>query len=236
MDPAFWIELRRGLRAAKPDALVLGEATGHFDWLARYAGRLDAIFDFDFAHMARETFARRRMGLVDFAAWMDAHDTALPGLALATLLDNHDMNRFLWMARGDTERLKLAATLLMTLPGMPVIYYGTEVGLTQRHDGVAENAEARLPMLWGADQDHDLLAHFQKLGRLRAESPALRRGSRRTLSVDADRLVYERVLGEERVVVSLNVKTSGWSVVDGSGRDRLGQDDVLGVGPDQRPG
>jgi len=236
VDPAFWIELRRGLRAAKPDALVLGEATGHFDWLARYAGRLDAIFDFDFAHMARETFARRRMGLVDFAAWMDAHDTALPGLALATLLDNHDMNRFLWMARGDTERLKLAATLLMTLPGMPVIYYGTEVGLTQRHDGVAENAEARLPMLWGADQDHDLLAHFQKLGRLRAESPALRRGSRRTLSVDADRLVYERVLGEERVVVSLNVKTSGWSVVDGSGRDRLGQDDVLGVGPDQRPG
>ncbi|TMC81400.1 MAG: hypothetical protein E6J06_12920, partial [Chloroflexi bacterium] len=236
VDPAFWIELRRGVRAVKPDALVLGEATGHFDWLARYAGRLDAIFDFDFAHMARETFARRRMGLVDFAAWMDAHDTALPGLALATLLDNHDMNRFLWMAGGDKRRLKLAATLLMTLPGMPVIYYGTEVGLTQRHDGVTENAEARLPMLWGADQDRDLLAHFQRLGRLRAESPALRRGSRRTLSVDADSLVYERVLGDERVVVSLDLRSSSGSIVDGSGRDRLGQDDVLGVSPDQRPG
>ena len=236
VDPAFWIELRRGVRAVKPDALVLGEATGHFDWLARYAGRLDAIFDFDFAHMARDTFARRRMGLVDFAAWMDAHDTALPGLALATLLDNHDMNRFLWMAGGDKRRLKLAATLLMTLPGMPVIYYGTEVGLTQRHDAVTENAEARLPMLWGADQDGDLLAHFQRLGRLRAESPALRRGSRRTLSVDADSLVYERVLGDERVVVSLDLRSSSGSIVDGSGRDRLGQDDVLGVSPDQRPG
>ncbi|OLB81357.1 MAG: hypothetical protein AUI15_39985 [Actinobacteria bacterium 13_2_20CM_2_66_6] len=236
VDPSFWIGLRRELRAVKPEVLVLGEATGHFDWLARYAGRLDAIFDFDFAHMVRETFARRRVGLVDFAEWLDAHDNAFPGLALATLFDNHDMNRFLWMAGGDTGRLKLAGTLLMTLPGMPVIYYGTEVGLTQRYDGATENAEARLPMLWGADQDRELLAHFQKLGRLRAQSPALRRGSRRTLSVDADSLVYERVLGEERVVVSLDLKTSSWSVVDGSGRDRLGQDDVLGVGPDQRPG
>ncbi len=215
---------------------MLGEATGHFDWLARYAGRIDAIFDFDFAHMTRETFARRRIGLPDFAEWMDAHDSSFPGLALATLLDNHDMNRFLWMAGGDKGRLKLAATLLMTLPGMPVIYYGTEVGLTQRHDGVTENAEARLPMLWGADQDRELLAHFQELGRLRAESPALRRGSRRTLSVDADSLVFERALDDERVVVSLNLKTSSGTVVDGSGRDRLGQDDVLRVGPDQRPG
>jgi glycosidase len=234
VDPAFWVELRRGIRATKPDAIVVGEATGHFDWLARYAGRIDAIFDFDFAHAVRETFARGRMDPAAFGAWMDQHDNALPGLALATLLDNHDMNRFLWMAGGDLRRLKLAATLLMTLPGMPVIYYGTEVGMTQRYDGVIENAEARLPMLWGADQDRDLLAYFQRLGRLRAESAALRRGSRRTLRADRDVLVYERALGEERMVVSLDFKSLRGSVVDDAGRDRLGQDDVLGVRPDQR--
>jgi glycosidase len=166
---------------------------------------------------------------------LDEHDNAFPGLAMATLLDNHDMNRFLWMAGGDVRRLKLAATLLMTLPGMPVIYYGTEVALTQRHDGALENAEARLPMLWGADQDRDLLAFFQQLGRLRAESPALRRGSRRTLHADSNVLVYERVLGEERIVVTLDMKALNGSVVDDAGRDRLGQDDVLGVRPDQRP-
>jgi glycosidase len=235
VDPAFWVELRRGIRAAKPDAIVLGEATGHFDWLARYAGRIDAIFDFDFAHAVRETFARGRMDPATFAAWMDEHDNALPGLALATLLDNHDMNRFLWMAGGDVRRLELAATLLMTMPGMPVIYYGTEVGLTQRYDGVVENAEARLPMRWGADQDRALLTHFQRLGRLRAESPALRRGSRRTLRADEDVLVYERVLDEERLVVTLDFKALSGSVVDDTGRDRLGQDDVLRVRPDQRP-
>ena len=235
-DPSFWIELRRELREVKPDALIIGEATGHFDWLARYAGRLDAIFDFDFAYVVRSTFGRRRMDLVEFARWMDAHESALPGLALATLLDNHDMNRFLWLSGGDGRRLKLAATLLMTLPGMPVIYYGTEVGLSQRHDAATENAEARLPMLWGADQDAELLAYFRRLGRLRRESHALRRGTRRTLHADPNELVYERVLGDERLVVSLNLETLSGSIVDGSGRDRLRQDDVLGVSPDQGPG
>jgi glycosidase len=204
VDPAFWVELRRGLRAVKTDALVLGEATGLPDWLARYAGRLDAIFDFDLAYYVRQALAGGRMGAAAFATWLDEHDRAYPGLGLATLLDNHDMNRFLWMAGGNVDRLKLAATLLLTLPGMPVIYYGTEVGLSQRFDGAIENAEARLPMLWGGEQNQDLLAHFQALGRLRRDSVALRRGERRTVLADAEVFAYERSAGEESVVVALN--------------------------------
>ncbi len=204
VDPAFWVELRRGLREVKPDALILGEATGTADWLARYAGRLDAIFDFDLAYYVRQALARGRMDATAFASWLDEHDDAYPGLALATLLDNHDMNRFLWMANGNAARLKLAATLLMTLPGMPVIYYGTEVGLSQRHDGEIENAEARLPMLWGADQHQDVLEHFQGLGRLRRGSVPLRRGIRATIHADKDVFAFERVAGDDRIVVALN--------------------------------
>jgi len=204
VDPAFWVELRRGLRSIKPDALVLGEATGLPEWLARYAGRLDAIFDFDLAYYVRQAIARGRMDAAGFATWLDEHDRAYPGLALANLLDNHDMNRFLWMAGGNVDRLKLAATLLLTLPGMPVIYYGTEVGLSQRFDGVIENAEARLPMLWRTDQNQDLLAHFQALGRMRRDSTALRQGDRRTVFADAEVFAYERRAGDERVVVTLN--------------------------------
>jgi glycosidase len=204
VDPAFWVELRRGLREISPQALILGEATGVPEWLARYAGRLDAIFDFDLAYYIREALGRGRMNAAGFAAWLDEHDHAYPGLALATLLDNHDMNRFLWTANGNADRLKLAATLLMTLPGMPVIYYGTEVGMTQRYDGVIENAEARLPMLWGEAQNQDVLAHFQELGRMRRESVALRRGDRRTLLADEEVFAYERRSGDEVVTIALN--------------------------------
>src|SRR5260370_30997102 len=143
------------------------------------------------------------MDAAGFAAWLDEHDRAYPGLGLATLLDNHDMNRFLWMAGGNVDRLKLAATLLLTLPGMPVIYYGTEVGLSQRFDGVMENAEARLPMLWGGEQNQELLAHFQALGRMRRDSVALPRGHRRTVLAHARVFAYERATPDERVVVAL---------------------------------
>jgi glycosidase len=235
VDPAFWVELRRGLRAVKPDALVLGEATGHSDWLARYAGRIDAIFNFDLAYAIRQTFATGRMDLAEFGRQLDASDAAYRSMVQATLLDNHDMPRFLGKAGGDVGRLMLAATLLMTLPGMPVVYYGTEVGLSQAPAGATEDVGARMPMLWGKDQDAELLAFFQRLGRLRAASPALRRGSRRTLHADARELVYERVLGDERIVVSLNLATLTGQVRDGAGRDRLLEDEELGVGPDQGP-
>ncbi len=204
VDPSFWLALRRAVREVKPDALILGEATGTSDWLARYSGRIDAIFDFFLAYYIREALGRGRMDGPAFASCLEEHEQAYPGLALATLLDNHDMNRFLWVARGSVDRLKLAATLLMTLPGMPVMYYGTEVGLSQRYDGVIENAEARLPMLWGADQNHDLLAHFRGLGRMRRDSRALRQGSWRTLLADAEVFAYERRAGDESVVVALN--------------------------------
>jgi glycosidase len=76
--------------------------------------------------------------------------------------------------------------------------------LSQRHDGEIENAEARLPMLWGADQDQDVLEHFQWLGRMRRGSPALRRGDMVTLLADKEVFAFERVTGDERVVVALN--------------------------------
>src|SRR5207247_9546012 len=48
-DPALWVELRAGLREIKPDALVLGEATRHFDRLPPHRGRLAATCSFHFA-------------------------------------------------------------------------------------------------------------------------------------------------------------------------------------------
>ena len=236
VDPSFWVGLRRGLRAVKPDALVLGEATGHPDWLARYAGRLDAIFDFDLAYALRQAFALGKMDMLQLVPFLAAHDASYPGLALATIIDNHDMPRFLGKAKGDVRRLMLAATVLMTVPGMPVIYYGTEVGLSQLHGRASDDVGARMPMLWDKDQDVELLGFFQRLGRLRQESAALRRGTWHALRVDRDELAYERVLGDERVVVTLDLKNLSGSVVDDTGRDRLGEDDVLGLRPDQGPG
>ena len=93
-------------------------------------------------------------------------------LSLPSFLDNHDMNRFLWVVRGDIRRLKLAALCQFTLPQPPIIYYGTEVGLSQQRDvryadGSGHPEELRLPMLWGDAQNRDLLAFYRGLVTLR---------------------------------------------------------------------
>jgi len=95
-----------------------------------------------------------------------AHNTAYypDDFFMPTFLDNHDMNRFLFAVEGDTDKLKAAARRQFQMPGAPIIYYGTEVGLSQNNDSQtgAGLEESRLPMPWG-DFDEDLLAFYKDL-------------------------------------------------------------------------
>ena len=83
---------------------------------------------------------------------------------MLSFLDNHDMDRFLYLAQGDRTRLKQALRVQMRMPGPPVIYYGTEVGLSQQTGkSSAIGLEAsRTEMIWGEAQDQELLAYYQQ--------------------------------------------------------------------------
>jgi glycosidase len=81
---------------------------------------------------------------------------------LPSFLDNHDMNRFLVVADGDRRRLKVAALVQFTLPGPPLIYYGTEVGLSQNRP-LGRLEEARLPMPPREQWDQELRDFYRAL-------------------------------------------------------------------------
>ncbi len=179
---AFWTIFQRELRQRFPQALTLGEITEPLEGIATYAGRMDAYMDFPLAGVLRRVFASRTASLRELLAYLDERAAQLPPeMARATLLDNHDMHRFLWLAGGDKRRLTLAATCLLTLDGTPALYYGSEVGMTQAGDAQKETALARAPMVWDETQDQTLLAHFRHLTALRRAHPALRVGTRKTL-------------------------------------------------------
>jgi glycosidase len=156
--------------------------------------------------------------VLEFAAFLEAHELSFPKTwSRPAFLDNHDLNRFLFAAGGDRRRLILAALCLFTLPGAPLLYYGSEAGLSQSH-GVKDKAvwggdrHARLPMPWGADQDADLVSAFRALAQLRASQPALRREPTRVLDADQSTLRYAR----GPLIVTLDASSgSGW-VSDGS--------------------
>ena len=88
-----------------------------------------------------------------------------------TFLDNHDVERFLFTCGNDPERLKAAAKLQFELKQPAIIYYGTEVGMTQRKSfaAAAKSSKypdllARQPMPWdAAHQNQDLLRFYQKI-------------------------------------------------------------------------
>jgi glycosidase len=187
---AFWATFQRAIKRQFPEALTLGEITDAPSGILTYAGRMDACMDFALAGRLRRIFALREAPLADLFSFIEERRATMPALDRAILLDNHDMHRFLWLAAGDVARLRLASACALTLEGTPIIYYGTEVGLSQGGDAHLENAWARGAMLWGAQQGTDLLAYFQRLIALRRAHPALRRGTLRQLAV--------RVPGEEQ--------------------------------------
>ncbi|HWV24836.1 MAG TPA: alpha-amylase family glycosyl hydrolase [Thermomicrobiales bacterium] len=182
---AFWSRFRRALLEMKPDAVLIGESAGSAETMALYDGRLDGMLDLLLLQQIRAFFALGTISSDAFWRFLSRHLAWMPaGLTLPSLLDHDNMNRFLWIVKGDTRKLKIAALVQCALPHPPVIFYGTEVGLSQRHDlenpdGSRRLEESRMPMIWGASQNRELrsfyraLIHWRKSQTIFATSPML---------------------------------------------------------------
>lgn len=213
---AFWSEFRAACKAAKPDCWLFGEVTLAGDDLRVYQGRLDGCLDFAFCRTLRQLCAQPQpaLSLAHFAnlvqqshRFFHADGGEAPAFLLPSFLDNHDINRFLWVAGNDQARLRLAAGLLFAFGDAPVIYYGTEVGLSQPRSKGPWREEARHPMLWGSAQDSILLAYFKELIALRRRHPALHSGRFQTHHLDEAAQIWlvERCTGEDAVLIAVNL-------------------------------
>ncbi|MDE3088463.1 MAG: DUF3459 domain-containing protein [Chloroflexota bacterium] len=207
----FWVDFRRATRAVAPESFTVGEIVEAADVVRSYAGRLDGSLDFLFLEAARRFFAFDTLDAAAFDDFLSRQDKYFGReFVRPTFLDNHDMNRFLWIAHDDKARLRLAATCLLTLPQPPVVYYGTEVAMTQARDvrdpAGSGDAEARRPMLWDDRQDREMHAFYRRLLALRHQHPALRRGQRVPLVADAGTgvLAYALQHADDCCIVALN--------------------------------
>lgn len=167
LSHGFWSEFRAATRSAAPHSVCFGEVTHTPQTLRSYAGRMDGLLDFPLCMLLRDTFARAEISLSHFDRRLCRHLDYLHGpMVMPSFLDNHDMNRFLITAGGDVRRLKVAALVQFLLPGPPIIYYGTEIGLSQRRP-LGRLEESRLPMPPREQWDHDLRDFYRLLIRLR---------------------------------------------------------------------
>jgi alpha-amylase len=246
---AFWKEFAAHVRSVKPDAALVGENWSTTAVISKYYGSTSLVpggdelpLNFNFPLSEQIFEGLKGNNAAPIAAKLSQMASAYPeGFSDAPFLTNHDMVRVATQLNGSLGRLTSAASLLLTLPGAPFLYYGEEVGMA---NGTANNDEAkRTPMPWndtatggfttgapwyplapghaaGANVEvqknapGSLLSRYRSLIRARQSSEALSRGGLRLFTAAtgvSSTLAYERFLGDERVLVVHNLTDSSAS-------------------------
>jgi glycosidase len=199
----FWKTFRKEVKGMNLEAVLIGEAwlenisAGMLNTLnikhkylrfllgvkpgdlqRDYAGVFDGVLDFYFHHQAVKHIAYKEEELIDLAKIahnMEQHYKASPDYYLPSFVDNHDMDRFLFVAGQSREKLKQALQLQFSLPQPPILYYGTETGMTQSGSIAGRqyygDILARQPMPW-QNLDEELISFCQQIIRDRKKSEA----------------------------------------------------------------
>lgn len=208
----FWEEFTNEVKSVKEDFFLIGEVW-HNDpkYVADYAETgIDSFVDYPFFNEAARIFSNPDQTVGRFLHGVWKRNTTMyeqPEL-LGNFIDNHDNVRFSRLAieqgQDPSTRLKLALSYLYTAPGIPIIYYGTEIAM----DG-GDDPDNRRMMEF---QDHELVEYISELGAIRQEYRALTRGDYELLLDNKGMTVYKRSLEGEALIVVINNTTSDQQV------------------------
>lgn len=146
LSKQFWMEMKSYAKSINPNIFLVAEAWLPANQAAAYASGFDSLFNFDLAAgiiksvkdgyqtnfvatylNGKKNFISRNENFID-----------------ATFLTNHDQERIMSTLAGDARKAKLAANILFTLPGIPFIYYGEELGML----GMKPDEQIREPYRW----------------------------------------------------------------------------------------
>ncbi|OGZ04867.1 MAG: hypothetical protein A3C93_03505 [Candidatus Lloydbacteria bacterium RIFCSPHIGHO2_02_FULL_54_17] len=186
----FWQAFVKSVRTQYPDTVLFGEAwtagirlrdvhtlrVGNRWWawllgsetlMLHYRDTFDALLDFEFNRLVGQ-FGRGKCDKATLEKRLRCHYDKFPSSFLPSFLDNHDMDRFLFTTGNDKERLRRAAVLQFLQPQPVIIYYGTEIGMSQQESKDAFTSYgdlvARQMMIWDETRwDKGLFAFFQDL-------------------------------------------------------------------------
>lgn len=226
-------EFNQIFKTANNESFTIGEVWSNTPSVIPYVtgNKLDACFDFDLADRILNGVNNRNAALIK--NHIETIVTAYPGQRYGTFLTNHDINRVMDYFQNDVEKMKSASSIYLTLPGIPFIYYGEEIGMS----GSGVDEEKRKPMQWNTNtnagfstaspwrtvgsnylsnnvstqsaQPNSLLNHYKRLIKLRNENLALKRGRHVAVSSSTNQcLTYARSYGQQVNVMVHNLGTT----------------------------
>ena len=219
---SFWRSWRASLKREYPSLSVVGEMWNDDPALVSFfqGGRpgfdgvdsgVESLFDFPLFHALRQVFTKGAPAS-DLASLI-GRDFLYPSPErLVTFAGLHDVSRF--MNEGDAQGLKLALTFVLTTRGIPLLYYGDEIGMRGGDDpdnrrdfpgGFPGDERSAFERAGRTEEEESIFEHIRTLLHLRLGSGALRHGALRDLAVTAHVYAFLRETKTERVLIALNV-------------------------------
>jgi cyclomaltodextrinase / maltogenic alpha-amylase / neopullulanase len=207
----------------------IGETFGSYELISSYVnnGQLNSQFNFNLYDVALPSFIRDDLSFSGLNKEMQK-TFSVYGVnhQMGNVMDSHDKNRFMAFADGDLDasewsaiekgwnnpptvdnsenykKLILYMAYMNTIPGLPVIYYGSEFGMSG-----ASDPDNRRMMRFGSnltDHEKNTLSEVSSIINLRKEHSALRHGDYYTLMADENIYAYVRSDMNERILIIIN--------------------------------
>ena len=217
-------------KAINPEAVIVGEVWDETATMAKYlqGDEMDLSFEFYLAALTIQAINEMDVSILNNQLGLTYE--LIPDQQFATFLSNHDLDRVMSQFGDDPNKVRVAAAILLTAPGVPFLYYGEEIGM----QGVKPDQQIRSPMHWSAT-DHagfssvepwqplnsnwevfnveeqnskssSLLSHYRNLIHARNQHLALRVGEMNLIDTDNHSLYsILRNNPEENVLVLINL-------------------------------
>jgi alpha-amylase len=224
----WWKEFSDYVKGENKDAVLVGEVWDKTQTISQYMGILDSNFNFPIGEAVISMASTGSVGNADFTIINSYEQYAAknPNFIDSPFLTNHDQNRVMSVLN-DVEKAKKAASILLTLPGTPYIYYGEETGMT----GMKPDERIREPFIWD-DKDNSkntswidstneagkiavnvqikdkdsLLSHYKNIIAVRNNSDVLKYGSFELIDTASSNIfAFKRTLKDRSIYVYVNL-------------------------------
>lgn len=214
LDRNFMKRLRSFCQELKPDFALIGEVLfGDYNQIVNdemlhsctnyecYKGiysSFNSMNMFEIAHSLN-----RQYGPEQWCIYRGKH--------LMSFVDNHDVTRIASILT-NKNHLPLTYGLLLVMPGVPCIYYGSEWG----EEGVkAPNNDYALRPCFEEPKPNELTEEIKKMIHVRTGSNALCHGSYRNVVLTNHQLIFERRTDDERMLVAINASDAPFTAHNG---------------------
>ena len=204
VNQSFWRAFRKAIRAADPNAYILGEVWGDASqWLQ--GDQFDSVMNYRWRGAVLNFFVDDKISARQFDARLDQIRQDYPAAAqgvLFNLLGSHDTERIRTLCKDNWPKERQAILFQMTYPGVPCVYYGDEVGLEGGRD-----PDCRRCMPWdSAAWNQQTLQFTRQAIAMRRRHAVFRRGDYQTVLADEKRGLFgfRRAYRQERALAIFN--------------------------------